>query len=69
MGQLVFVIRISVPFKNLCQRITCCLPHARSLCSENEAIGFKTSIEAYFVEKNSARMPELLEVSILSHNF
>ena len=39
------------------------------LCSENVAIGFKTNIEAYFVEKNSARMPELLEVSKLRHNF
>ena len=39
------------------------------LCSENVAIGFKTSIEAYFLGKNSARMPELLEVSKLCHNF
>ena len=29
--------------------ITRCLPQARCLCSENVAIGFKTSIEAYFV--------------------
>ena len=42
----------------------------RCLYSENVAIGFKTGIEAYFVErKNSARMLELLEVSKLRHNF
>ena len=39
------------------------------LCSENVAIGFKTSIEAYFMEKNSARTLELLEVSKLGRNF
>ena len=44
-------------------------PQSRCLCSENVAVGFKTSIEAYFVEKNSTRMPELLEVSKLRHNF
>ena len=31
------------------ERIARCLPQARCLCSENVAIGFKTSIEAYFV--------------------
>ena len=69
MGQLVFVIRVSVPFTSLCQRIARCLPQARCLCSENVAIGFKTNIEAYFMEKNSARMPELLEVSKLRITF
>ena len=42
------------------------------LCNENVAIGFKTSIETYFVKQNknnSARTPELLEVSKLCHNF
>ena len=64
MGQLVFVNRISVPFMSLCQQIAHGFPRARCLRSENIAIGFKTSIEAYFVEKkNSARTPELLEVS------
>ena len=29
------------------------LPQARCLCSENVAISFKTSIEAYFVEKTA----------------
>ena len=33
------------------------------------AIGFKTSIEVYFVEKNSARMPQLLEVNKLRNKF
>ena len=65
MVQLAFVIRISVLFTSLCQRIARCLPQVRCLCSENVAIGFKTSIEAYFMGKNSARMPELLEVSKL----
>ena len=37
--------------------------------SENVAIGFKTSIEVYFVEKNSVGTPELIEVSKLHHNF
>ena len=46
-GKLVFVIRISVQFTSLCQRIARCLPQARCLCSENVAIGLKTSIEAY----------------------
>ena len=69
MGQLVFVIRISVPFTSLCQRIARCLPQAHGLCSENVAIGFKTSIDAYFMEKNSTRTLELLEVSKLCHNF
>ena len=41
-------------FTSLCQRIAHCLPQARCLCSENVAIGFKTSIEAYFVEKKTA---------------
>ena len=36
---------------------------ARCLCSENVAIGFKTSIKAYFVEK-SARTLELLKVHV-----
>ena len=49
--QIVFVIRIFVPFTSLCQRIAWCLPQARCLCSENVAIGFKTCIEAYFVGK------------------
>ena len=31
--------------------VTRCLPQARCLCSENVVIGFKTSIEAYFVGK------------------
>ena len=53
----------------LCQQIVRCLPQARCLCSENVAIGFKTSIEAYFIEKNSARTPELLNVNKLRHNF
>ena len=63
-GQLVFMIHISVPFTSLCQQIARSVPQARCLYSENVAIGFKTSIEAYFVGK-SARMPKLLEVSIL----
>ena len=43
---------------------------AHCLCCENVAIGFKTSIEAYFVEKkNSAKTPELLEVSKLCYKF
>ena len=33
------------------QRIARCLPQVRCLCSENVAIGFKTSIEAYFMGK------------------
>ena len=33
------------------------------------AIGFKTNIEAYFMEKSSARTPELLEVSKLPITF
>ena len=37
--------------------------------SENIAIGFKTSIEVYFVKKNSVGTPELIEVSKLHHNF
>ena len=48
---IIYKYMISVPFTNLCQRITSCLPQARCLCSDNVAIGFKTSIEAYFVEK------------------
>ena len=53
----------------LCQRLTRCLPQAHFLCSENVAIGFKTNIETYFVErKNSARMSELLEVNKLRYN-
>ena len=48
-GQLVFVIRISVPFTSLYQQIARCLPQSRCLYSENVAIGFKTGIEAYFV--------------------
>ena len=68
-GPLVFVIRISVPFTSLCQPIARCLPQACCLCGENVAIGFKTGIEAYFVEKNSARTPELFEASKLRHNF
>ena len=47
-----------------------CLPKVRCLCNKNVAIGFKTGIVAYFVErKNGAKMPELLEVSKLRHNF
>ena len=38
------------------------------MCSENVAIGFKTNIEDYFMEKNSATTPELLEVSKLLLN-
>ena len=53
----------SVPFTSLCQRIACCLPQVHCLCSENVGIGFKTSIEAYFMKRNSARTLELLEVS------
>ena len=34
-------------------RIASCLPQARCLCIENVAIGFKTSIEAYFVGKTA----------------
>ena len=48
------MIHISVgggAFTSLCQQITHCLPQAHSLCSENVAIGFKTSIEAYLVQK------------------
>ena len=63
------MIHISVSFTSLGQRIAHCLPQACCLCSENVAIGLKTSIEAYFMEKNSAGMPELLEVSKLRHNF
>ena len=37
----------------LCQRLTRCLPQAHFLCSENVAIGFKTNIETYFVEKKT----------------
>ena len=48
------MIRISVPFTSLWQRTARCLPQARCLCSENVAIGFKTSIEAYSVEKKTA---------------
>ena len=62
------MIRISVPFMSLCQRIARCLPQASGLCSENIAIGFKTNIEAYFVEKNSARTPDILKVTKLRHN-
>ena len=47
------MIHISVPFTSLCQRIARCLPQARCLCSDNIAIDFKTSIEAYFVEKTA----------------
>ena len=50
-GAISIVIRISVPFTSLYQRIARCLPQARCLCSENVAIGFKTSIEAYFMGK------------------
>ena len=41
------IIIISAPFTSLChcQRIARCLPQARCMCSENVAIGFKTSIE------------------------
>ena len=52
-GQLVFVIRISVPFTSLCQRIARCLPQARCLCSKNVAIDFKTGRVAYFVGKTA----------------
>ena len=45
------MIRISVPFTSLGQRIAHCLPQACCLCSENVAIGLKTSIEAYFMKK------------------
>ena len=48
-------IRKSVPFTSVCQRIARCVPQARCLCSENVAIGFKTSIEAYFVERKKQR--------------
>ena len=44
------MIRISVPFTNLYQRIASCLLQDRCLCSENVTIRFKTGIEAYFVE-------------------
>ena len=61
---------ISVPFTSLSPRIERRLPQARCLCSENVAIGFKTGIEAYFVEKPALyRTPELLKVSKLRHNF
>ena len=36
---------------SLYQRIARYLPQARCLCGENVAIGFKTGIVAYFVEK------------------
>ena len=49
------MVHISVPFTNLCQRIARCLPQARCLCNENVAIGFKTSIEAYFMEREKQR--------------
>ena len=68
-GELVFMVRISMLFSGLCQRIACCLPRVCCLCSENVAIGFKTSIKANFVGKNSARTPALLEVSKLRHKF
>ena len=45
------MIPVSVSFMSLCQQIACCLPQARCLCSENVAIGFKTSMEDYFVEQ------------------
>ena len=48
---------------------TSCLSQARGLCSENVTIGFKTSIEVYFVEKKIIMMPELLEVGKFRHNF
>ena len=60
----------SVPFTSLCQQIARCLPQVRYLCSVNVAIGFKISIEVYFVEKkNSTRTLELLEDSKLRYNF
>ena len=49
------MIRISVLFTNLCQRTARCLPQVRCLCSENVAIGLKTSVEAYFVEEKTQR--------------
>ena len=67
MGQLVFVIRISVPFTSLCQRIARSPPQAR--CSENVAIGFKTSIEAYFVEKTALGRRSCSRLAKIRHNF
>ena len=68
-GVIVFVIRIPAPFTSLCQKIARCLPQAHCLCSEkkrrclpqahclcsekNVVIGFKISIEAYFVGKTA----------------
>ena len=65
---LVFVIRISVRFTSLHQRIASCLLQACCLCIENVAINFKTCIEAYFVKKSVGTL-ELLEVSKLHHKF
>ena len=65
-------ISICDPYNYLCRSRVCanefCVPQARCLCSENVAIGFKTH-RSLFRGKNSARTPELLEVSKLCHNF
>ena len=53
----------SVQTNSTLSSTACCL------YSENVAIVFKTSIEAYFVEKTKAAISELLEVSKLCHNF
>ena len=44
---------MSVQFMSLGQWIARCLPGVRCLCSENVAIGIKTSIEDYFVGKKT----------------
>ena len=36
-GQLVFIIHVSVPFVGLCWRIACCHPQAHCLCGEGVA--------------------------------
>ena len=55
MGQLVFVICISVRSRVFANELHAVF-HRYVVCAVKTyvAIGFKTSIEAYYVEKNSA---------------
>ena len=50
-GELVFVVRVSVPFASLRRQVACCLPQVRCLFGEGLAIGSKTDTEACFVKK------------------
>ena len=50
-GELVFVVRVSVPFASLRRQVACCLPQVRCLFGEGLAISSKTGTEACFVKK------------------